>query len=76
MKTVHRHLHNITQSLRAWLNLPPLNNYDNESGPGEIFQCQQCGYLKPWSRGCGDDMEEVCDSCWAEHKRNGEVIEL
>lgn len=70
-----RRLYNLRQQLRSLRQLPPLDNYNNESGPGEIFQCQECGYLRPWSRGCGDDMEEVCDHCWSRHQQQGEIIE-
>lgn len=69
-----RWVYNATQRLLAFLVLPPLDNYCDESGPGEIFQCTECGYLRPWSRGALDGMEEVCDHCWAKHERNGEVL--
>ena len=75
MKRLHRHAYNLVQRLRALISFPPIDNYCNESAPGEIFQRGQCGYLRPWPRGAWDDMKEVCDHCWGMHDRNGETLE-
>ena len=75
MKRLHRNLYNAVQLVRAIAGRSPIDNYCDESAPGEIFQCGQCGYLRPWSRGAWDDMEEACDYCWAKHDRNGETVE-
>jgi hypothetical protein len=35
----------------------------------EVFECQGCKRVVPWSQGAADDHPELCDSCWS--KRDG-----
>lgn len=32
----------------------------------DVYRCSGCDRWRPWCDGCGDDMPEHCDRCWAE----------
>lgn len=59
-----RWAYNQQQQARAECCLPPLDNFCNESEPGQIFECECCSYLRPYSRGCDDEHFDICDHCW------------
>ena len=69
-----RRLYNLYQAARSFLNLIPHDSFNNEDEPGQIYQCLECGYIRPWSRGASDEMPDVCDYCWERHRQQGEIV--
>ncbi|NEZ54977.1 hypothetical protein DXZ20_04575 [Leptolyngbyaceae cyanobacterium CCMR0081] len=71
-----KNLSNFHQRVRALVGLSPVGCYGKNCGcqPGNIFECETCGYLRPWCRGADDGMPDSCDFCWGTAQRMQQAV--